>query len=71
LREIGVAVNSYLTGAGVLDQGSQIVAIREDLAKDVSTRINNQLNTQRTFGMEGANGSTTRTLGAQKTPICA
>jgi integrase-like protein/reverse transcriptase-like protein/aspartyl protease len=59
LREIDVLVNNLCTEAGILDQGSQIVVIREDLAKEVGARINTQL----TLRMEGANGSTSRTLG--------
>ena len=59
LREIDVLVNNLRTEAGILDQGSQIVVIREDLAREVGT----QINTQRTLRMEGANGSTSRTLG--------
>ena len=59
LREIDVQVNGRRTEAGVLDQGSQIVVIREDLANEVGARIN----TQRVLRMEGANGSTSRTLG--------
>ena len=59
LREIDVLVNNLRTEAGVLDQGSQIVVIREDLAKEVGA----QINTQRTLRMEGANSSTSRTLG--------
>src|SRR6266567_3401698 len=59
LCEIDILVNNLRTEAGVLDQGSQIVVIREDLAKDVGA----QINTQCTLRMEGANGSTSRTLG--------
>ena len=59
LREIDVLVNSRKTEAGVLHQGSQIVIIREDLANEVGT----QINTQRVLQMEGANSSTSRTLG--------
>ena len=59
LREIDVLVNDLRTEAGVLDQGSQIVVIREDLAKEVGARIN----TQHVLRMEGANGSTSSTLG--------
>jgi hypothetical protein len=59
LREIDILVNNIRTEAGVLDQGSQIVVIREDLAKEVGARIN----TSRTLRMEGANSSTSRTLG--------
>jgi hypothetical protein len=39
--------------AGMLDQGSQIVVICEDLANEVGT----QINTQHTLHMEGANSS--------------
>ena len=59
LREIDVLVNSRKTEAGVLDQGSQIVVIREDLANEVGA----QINTQRVLQMKGANSSTSRTLG--------
>lgn len=59
LHEIDVLVNNLRTEAGVLDQGSQIVVIREDLTKEVGA----QINTQRTLHMEGANSSTSRTLG--------
>src|SRR6266702_774314 len=59
LREIDILVNNHSTEAGVLDQGSQIVVIREDLANEVGAKINRQ----RTLHMEGANGSTSRTLG--------
>ena len=59
LREIDVLVNSCKTEAGVLDQGSQIVVMREDLANEVGAHIN----TQCTLHMEEASGSTSRTLG--------
>ena len=59
LCEINVLVNHCRTEAGVLNQGLQIVVIQEDLAKDVGA----QINTQCTLHMEGANGSTSRTLG--------
>ena len=59
LREIEVHINNRCTEAGILDQGSQIVVIREDLAKEAGVRIN----TERTLRMEGANGSTSCTLG--------
>ena len=49
------------TEAGVLDQGSQMVVVRGDLAKEVSARIN----TQRTPCIKGASGSTFHTLDAQ------
>ena len=59
LREVDVLVNDLRTESGVLDQGSQLVVIREDLAKEVGARIN----TQRTLRIKDANGSTYRTLG--------
>jgi hypothetical protein len=62
LCEIDVLVNSCRTEAGVLDQGLQIVVICEDLANEVGA----QINTQHTLRMEGANGSTSRTLGCAK-----
>jgi hypothetical protein len=49
LREIDVLVNNCSTEAGVLDQGSQIIVIREDLANEVGAHIN----TRRTLRMEG------------------
>ena len=52
-------VEDLRTEAGVLDQGSQMVVVREDLAKEVGTRIN----TQRTPCIKGASGSTFHTLG--------
>ncbi len=62
LREIDVLANNHSTEAGVLDRVSQIVLIGEDLANEVSTRIN----ARRTLRMEGANGSTPRTLGCME-----
>ena len=59
LQEVDILVNHHSTEAGVLDQGSQIVVIREDLANEVGAKIN----TRRTLRMEGTNGSTSRTLG--------
>jgi hypothetical protein len=59
LREIDILVNNHHTEAGVLDQGSQIIVMREDLAKEIGAKIN----TKRTLCMEGANSSTSRTLG--------
>jgi len=62
LREIDILVNNLRTEAGVLNQGSQIVVIQEDLAKEVDT----QINTQCTLHMKGANGSTSCTLRCAK-----
>ena len=45
--------------AGVLDPGSQIVAIRQDLAKEVGAKINEHVKIE----MEGANGVTSWTVG--------
>ena len=58
LRKINVLVNGCHTEAGVLDQGSQIVIIQEDLTNEVSA----QINTQQVLCMEGTNGSMSRTL---------
>jgi hypothetical protein len=55
-------MNILHTGAGVFGQGSQIVIIREDLAKEVGAWIN----MQRTLRMEGTNGNTLQTLGCVK-----
>src|SRR5713226_8788356 len=62
LCEIDILVNNLQTEAGVLDQGSQIVIIWKDLTKEVGARIN----TQFTLCMEGANSSTSYTLGCAK-----
>jgi hypothetical protein len=67
LREIDVLVNNRSTEAGVLDQGSQIVVIHEDLANEVGASINRR----RTLHMEGVTGSTSRTLGcAEDLEMC-
>jgi hypothetical protein len=39
LPKINVLVNNVYTETGVLDQGSQIAAIQEEVAKEVSVRI--------------------------------
>ena len=62
LREIKVHINNRCTEAGILDQGSQIVVICEDLAKEAGVLIN----TKWTLRMEGANGSTLCTLSCAK-----
>jgi len=59
LQEIDVLMNNICTEAGILDQGSQIIVIQEDLAREVGA----QINTQCILRMEGANGSTLSTLG--------
>ncbi|KAH9046514.1 hypothetical protein EDB84DRAFT_1264936, partial [Lactarius hengduanensis] len=59
LREIDITVNGIVSEAGVLDQGSQIVVIRKDLAEEADARIN-QANQLR---MEAANGSVCKTYG--------
>ena len=59
LQKIKVHINNWCTEAGILDQGSQIVVIREDLAKEASV----QINTEQTLRMKGANSSTLCTLG--------
>lgn len=59
LCEIVILLNSHRMEASVLDQGSQIVVICKDLTHEVGA----QINTQHTLHMEGANGSTSCTLG--------
>jgi hypothetical protein len=59
LEEIDVLVNEQATERGIIDTGSQIVAIREDLAREVGAHIN----TERRIEMEGANGATNWTVG--------
>jgi hypothetical protein len=59
LCEVDVVINDKAVDAGVLDQGSQIIAIRADLAREVGAIIN----TKNCLEMEGANSSTSWTLG--------
>ena len=59
LREVDVRINNKAIEPGVLDQGSQIIVIRADLAHEIGALIN----TKRRLEMEGANGSTSWTLG--------
>ena len=59
LQEIDVIVGGHNTEAGVIDPGSQIVAIRKDLADEVAACINPGVRLE----MEGANGATNWTLG--------
>lgn len=59
LQEIDVLVGGHSTVAGVIDPGSQIVAIRKDLAEEVAAHINPGVRLE----MEGANGATNWTLG--------
>ena len=59
LREIDVLVNDTVSEAGILDQGSQIIVIRQDLAQEAGVHINHQHQLE----MEGANGLVSNTLG--------
>jgi hypothetical protein len=59
LQEIDILVGGRSMVAGVIDPGSQIVAIRKDLADEVAARINPAL----CLKMEGANSATNWTLG--------
>ncbi|HEX4714522.1 MAG TPA: retropepsin-like aspartic protease, partial [Ktedonobacteraceae bacterium] len=59
LQEIDILVGGHSTVAGVIDPGSQIVAIRKDLADEVTAGINPGVRLE----MEGANGATNWTLG--------
>jgi hypothetical protein len=59
LREVDVLVNGSCIESGVLDNGSQIVAIHVDLFR----QLNAPINTEHRLTMEGANRSTSLTLG--------
>ena len=59
LREVEVVINDKAVDAGVLDQGSQIIAIRSDLAREAGAIIN----TKNRLEMEGANSSTSWAIG--------
>ncbi|KAI9507497.1 hypothetical protein F5148DRAFT_958651, partial [Russula earlei] len=66
LQEIDISVATGISEPGVLDPGSQIVAIRQDLAREIGVRINST----RRIEMEGANGITNWTLGcAEHVPM--
>ena len=68
LCEIDIWIGDKVTEAGVIDPGSQIIMIRDDLAREVGATIN----TSCVLQMEGANGATNRTLGcAEFLPMCA
>jgi hypothetical protein len=61
-----VVINGKTIDTGMLDQGSQIIAIRADLAQQVGAFIN----TKKCLEMEGANGTTSWTLGcAENLPM--
>ena len=59
LREIDVLINGSVSEAGVLDQGSQIIVIRQDLVQEAGILVNKD----RQLRMEGANGLVSKTLG--------
>jgi hypothetical protein len=59
LREVDIMINRAILEAGVLDQGSQIVLMRKDLAQEAGVYIN----TRHQIDMEGANGTVSKTLG--------
>ena len=59
LREVEVVINDNSTEHAILDQGSQIMVIRADVACACGA----QINTQHRIQMEGANGVCTWTLG--------
>ena len=66
LQEVDIALSSGITEPSLLDQGSQIVIIRQDLAQEINTQINPTLRIQ----MEGANSTTNWTLGcAENLPM--
>ena len=59
LREIDVLVNGMVPEAGILDQGSQIIVMRQDLAQEAGVRFN----TSHQLDMEGTNGLASKTMG--------
>ena len=59
LREVDVLVNDQTVVSGVVDPGSQIVAIRKDLVDDIAAPVNTGI----CIEMEGANGAINSTLG--------
>jgi hypothetical protein len=59
LREVEILVNDLVPEAGILDQGSQIIVIRQDLAMEAGAHINYEHQLE----MEGANGLVSKTLG--------
>jgi len=59
LQEVDILIGNTLTEAAVLDPGSQIVVIRQDLAQQIDAPINSAW----LLEMEGANGATNWTLG--------
>jgi hypothetical protein len=56
---VDILVNNLVLEAGVLDSGSQIIVIREDLAREAQVSIN----PQRRLEMEAASGGVSWTLG--------
>jgi hypothetical protein len=62
LREIDVLVNGIVPEAGILDQGSQIIVIRWDLAREAEVQFNPNFQLE----MEGANGLSSKTMGCAK-----
>ena len=67
LHEIEVEIGNKVVEMGVIDLGSQIIIIWEDLAQQVGATINANC----LLEMEGANGATNWTLGcAEYLPMC-
>ena len=59
LQEIDINLGDGISKPGLLDPGSQIIVIRQDLAQEINTCISPRLHIK----MEGANGYTNWTLG--------
>ena len=59
LREIDVLLNGIVPEAGILDQGSQIMVMCQDLAQEAGIHVN----TSHQLNMEGANGLASKTMG--------
>jgi len=62
LHKIDILVNSAISEAGVLDQGSQIVVIHWDLVQEAGATVNKD----HRLDMEGANGLVSKMLGCTK-----
>jgi len=62
LQEVDVVINNSIHVPAILDTGSQITVIRQDIVQSLGAKINYQ----RLIEMEGANGATNWTIGCAK-----
>ena len=65
LQEIDVVINTSLKVPAILDTGSQIMVIRQDIAQVLGAKINHQ----RLIEMEGVNSTTNWTVGCAENLI--